>query len=104
MTRNYIPGHSEVTTGGVDTNELSSKTMESKKTPGLYFVGEVVDVTGWLGGYNLVVVQLHIPLVVVAERWRRWPSLTLTLTQNYFDLFILNQIILTKLFYGYSFY
>ena len=42
----------EVTTGGVDTNELSSKTMESKKTPGLYFVGEVVDVTGWLGGYN----------------------------------------------------
>ena len=42
----------EVTTGGIDTNELSSKTMESKKTPGLYFVGEVVDVTGWLGGYN----------------------------------------------------
>jgi len=42
----------EVTTGGVDTDELSSKTMESKKTPGLYFVGEVVDVTGWLGGYN----------------------------------------------------
>lgn len=42
----------EVTRGGVDTNELSSKTMESKKVPGLYFVGEVVDVTGWLGGYN----------------------------------------------------
>ena len=42
----------EVTTGGVDTDEISSKTMESKKTPGLYFVGEVVDVTGWLGGYN----------------------------------------------------
>jgi predicted flavoprotein YhiN len=42
----------EVTAGGVDTNELSSKTMESKKVPGLYFVGEVVDVTGWLGGYN----------------------------------------------------
>jgi len=42
----------EVTTGGVDTNEISSKTMESKKTAGLYFVGEVVDVTGWLGGYN----------------------------------------------------
>ena len=42
----------EVTVGGVDTNELSSKTMESKSTLGLYFVGEVVDVTGWLGGYN----------------------------------------------------
>jgi len=42
----------EVTTGGVDTNELSSKTMESKKVPGLFFIGEVVDVTGHLGGYN----------------------------------------------------
>lgn len=42
----------EVTRGGIDTNELSSKTMESKKVPGLYFIGEVVDVTGWLGGYN----------------------------------------------------
>jgi predicted Rossmann fold flavoprotein len=42
----------EVTIGGVDTRELSSKTMESKKIPGLYFIGEVVDVTGWLGGYN----------------------------------------------------
>jgi len=42
----------EVTRGGVDTNEISSKTMESKKVPGLYFIGEVVDVTGWLGGYN----------------------------------------------------
>ncbi len=42
----------EVTRGGVDTVELSSKTMESKKVPGLYFIGEVVDVTGWLGGYN----------------------------------------------------
>jgi predicted Rossmann fold flavoprotein len=42
----------EVTRGGVDTNELSSKTMEARKVPGLYFVGEVVDVTGWLGGYN----------------------------------------------------
>ncbi len=42
----------EVTTGGVDTNELNSKTMESKKVPGLYFIGECVDVTGWLGGYN----------------------------------------------------
>ncbi|CAC9579897.1 Uncharacterized protein YhiN [uncultured Gammaproteobacteria bacterium] len=42
----------EVCTGGVDTNELSSKTMESSKQPGLYFIGETVDVTGWLGGYN----------------------------------------------------
>ncbi|HET9870410.1 MAG TPA: NAD(P)/FAD-dependent oxidoreductase [bacterium] len=42
----------EVTRGGVDTDELSSKTMESRKVPGLYFIGEVVDVTGWLGGYN----------------------------------------------------
>jgi len=42
----------EVTLGGVDCDELSSKTMESKKTKGLYFIGEVVDVTGWLGGYN----------------------------------------------------
>jgi len=42
----------EVTLGGVDTDELSSKTMESKKVPGLYFIGEVVDVTGWQGGYN----------------------------------------------------
>lgn len=42
----------EVTLGGVDTRELSSKTMESKKQKGLYFIGEVVDVTGWLGGFN----------------------------------------------------
>jgi predicted Rossmann fold flavoprotein len=42
----------EVTLGGVDCNELSSKTMESNKVSGLYFIGEVVDVTGWLGGYN----------------------------------------------------
>jgi predicted Rossmann fold flavoprotein len=42
----------EVTLGGVDTRELSSSTMESKLCPGLYFVGEVMDVTGWLGGYN----------------------------------------------------
>ena len=42
----------EVTLGGVDTNALSSKTMEARNTPGLYFIGEVVDVTGWLGGYN----------------------------------------------------
>ncbi len=42
----------EVTLGGVDTRELDSKTMEAKSVPGLFFIGEVVDVTGWLGGYN----------------------------------------------------
>jgi len=42
----------EVTLGGVDTREVSSSTMESRKVPGLHFVGEVLDVTGWLGGYN----------------------------------------------------
>ncbi|EGQ8024063.1 NAD(P)/FAD-dependent oxidoreductase [Vibrio vulnificus] len=42
----------EVTLGGVDTDYLSSKTMECKTVPGLYFIGEVMDVTGWLGGYN----------------------------------------------------
>jgi predicted flavoprotein YhiN len=42
----------EVTLGGVDTRGLSSKTMAATSMPGLYFIGEVVDVTGWLGGYN----------------------------------------------------
>ena len=42
----------EVTIGGVDTNEISSKTMMSLKNPGLFFIGEVMDVTGHLGGYN----------------------------------------------------
>ena len=42
----------EVTVGGVDTSGLSSKTMESRQVPGLFFIGEVVDVTGWLGGFN----------------------------------------------------
>jgi predicted Rossmann fold flavoprotein len=42
----------EVTLGGVDTRDLSSQTMESRLVPGLFFIGEVVDVTGWLGGYN----------------------------------------------------
>lgn len=42
----------EVTLGGVDTDELSSTTMQSRRMPGLYFIGEVVDVSGWLGGYN----------------------------------------------------
>lgn len=45
-------GRAEVTLGGISTDELSSKTMEAKKVPGLFFIGEVVDVTGWLGGYN----------------------------------------------------
>ncbi|MCY1543034.1 hypothetical protein D9M68_788250 [compost metagenome] len=42
----------EVMRGGIDTNEVSSKTLECKKLPGLYFGGECMDVTGWLGGYN----------------------------------------------------
>ncbi|SOC83455.1 hypothetical protein SAMN05421890_1905 [Ensifer adhaerens] len=42
----------EVTLGGIDTRDLDSKTMEAKPAPGLYFIGECVDVTGWLGGYN----------------------------------------------------
>ncbi len=42
----------EVTAGGIDTRELDARTMESRRVPGLFFVGEVVDVTGWLGGYN----------------------------------------------------
>jgi predicted Rossmann fold flavoprotein len=42
----------EVTVGGIDTRELHSKTMEARAVPGLYFIGEAVDVTGWLGGYN----------------------------------------------------
>ncbi|HEX3991993.1 MAG TPA: NAD(P)/FAD-dependent oxidoreductase, partial [Acetobacteraceae bacterium] len=42
----------EVTAGGIDTSELSSKTMQSTKVPGLFVIGEAVDVTGWLGGYN----------------------------------------------------
>jgi predicted Rossmann fold flavoprotein len=42
----------EVTVGGVDTNELDARTLQARSVPGLYFIGEVVDVTGWLGGYN----------------------------------------------------
>jgi predicted flavoprotein YhiN len=42
----------EVTAGGVATGELDARTMESRRVAGLYFIGEVVDVTGWLGGYN----------------------------------------------------
>ncbi|MBL8544589.1 MAG: NAD(P)/FAD-dependent oxidoreductase, partial [Hyphomonadaceae bacterium] len=42
----------EVTVGGIDTNALSQQTMEARAVPGLHFIGEAVDVTGWLGGYN----------------------------------------------------
>jgi predicted flavoprotein YhiN len=42
----------EVTAGGIDTSELSSRSMEAKNVPGLFAIGEAVDVTGWLGGYN----------------------------------------------------
>ena len=49
-TDGYRPA--DVTLGGVDTHALSSRTMEARDVPGLYFIGEVVDVTGWLGGYN----------------------------------------------------
>ncbi|MEH6525816.1 MAG: NAD(P)/FAD-dependent oxidoreductase [Sneathiella sp.] len=54
ITPNGSEGYrkAEVTVGGVSTAELSSKTMEAKKAPGLYFIGEAVDVTGFLGGYN----------------------------------------------------
>jgi len=54
VTPNGTEGYAkaEVTAGGVSTAELDAKTMESRKVPGLYFIGEVVDVTGWLGGYN----------------------------------------------------
>ncbi|MGH7286585.1 MAG: NAD(P)/FAD-dependent oxidoreductase [Myxococcota bacterium] len=45
-------GKAEVTVGGVDTRELSSRTLECRRVPGLYFIGEAVDVTGWLGGFN----------------------------------------------------
>lgn len=45
-------GKAEVTVGGIDTNDLSSKTMQARHVPGLYAIGEAVDVTGWLGGYN----------------------------------------------------
>jgi predicted flavoprotein YhiN len=54
ITPNGSEGYrkAEVTRGGVDTRELSQQTMMANKVPGLYFIGETVDVTGWLGGYN----------------------------------------------------
>jgi predicted Rossmann fold flavoprotein len=54
LTPNGTEGYrkAEVTRGGVDTRDLSSTTMMSARAPGLYFIGEAVDVTGWLGGYN----------------------------------------------------
>ena len=42
----------EVTAGGVDTDEIHARTMEARAVPGLFFIGEVMDVTGWLGGFN----------------------------------------------------
>ncbi|MBL0041420.1 MAG: NAD(P)/FAD-dependent oxidoreductase [Xanthomonadales bacterium] len=64
----------EVTLGGVDTDELSSTTMQSKHVPGLYFIGEVVDVTGWLGGYNFqwAWASGHAAGVIFLSRLRRW--------------------------------
>ena len=54
ITPNGTEGYrtAEVTLGGIDTNSLSSQSFETKAVPGLYFIGEVIDVTGWLGGYN----------------------------------------------------
>lgn len=54
LTPNGTEGYrtAEVTLGGIDTDALSAKTMEAKSVPGLFFIGEAVDVTGWLGGYN----------------------------------------------------
>jgi hypothetical protein len=54
MTPSGTEGYrtAEVTLGGIDTNALSSKTMEAKAMPGLFVIGEAVDVTGWLGGFN----------------------------------------------------
>jgi predicted flavoprotein YhiN len=46
-------GTAEITRGGVNTEDISSKTFETKQVTGLFFIGEVLDVTGWLGGYNL---------------------------------------------------
>ena len=63
----------EVTVGGISTRELSSRTMEARNVPGLYAVGEAVDVTGWLGGYNFqwAWASGHAAGVAVAERVRR---------------------------------
>ena len=47
-----VPAAPQVTVGGIDTRDLQSKSMEARNVPGLYFIGEAVDVTGWLGGYN----------------------------------------------------
>lgn len=60
----------EVTSGGINTDGLSSKTMESKNQPGLYFIGECVDVTGWLGGYNFqwAWASAHAAAEAVTER------------------------------------
>ena len=57
----------EVTRGGVKTDEVSSKTMQSNMQEGLYFIGEVLDVTGWLGGYNFHI--RHGPVALSAVKW-----------------------------------
>lgn len=59
-----------MTLGGVDTHELSSRTMEARKVPGLYFIGEVMDVTGWLGGYNFEWAY-GLPPGPAPRRWQR---------------------------------
>ena len=59
----------EVTSGGVDTRELSSQTLQSQRLPGLHFIGEVVDVTGWLGGYNFQ--WAWASAAACARAWRR---------------------------------
>jgi predicted Rossmann fold flavoprotein len=75
----------EVTLGGVDTNELSSRTMEARNVPGLYFIGEVMDVTGWLGGYNF---QWAWASAWACAR-RRWPK-TITCNKALFCAFSKN--------------
>ena len=64
----------EVTIGGVDTRDLSSKTMQAQLVSGLYFIGETVDVTGHLGGFNF---NGRGPLAMPVARWLKGPSATL---------------------------
>jgi len=60
----------EVTAGGISTAEMSSRTMEAKSVPGLYAIGEAMDVTGWLGGYNFqwAWASAHAAATAMAER------------------------------------
>jgi predicted flavoprotein YhiN len=71
----------EVTLGGVDTRALSQQTMECKAQPGLYFIGEVVDVTGWLGGYNF-----QWAWASASPARRRWRRLQVCLRRNGYNL------------------